>query len=102
MATRVLDDVMSKSGSQMLRGEASMVMSSVINTTHLATVTFPVAFKAVPNVRNIGTDSSLGIMVGKGVQTVTTSQIVLGFRTYSPSNTIDATITVYADVEGII
>lgn len=81
------------------RHDGTLALTTVANTTHLATITFARAYRAVPKVKQIGTDSSYGMVVSKGISTITTSQVVVGFRSHA-SGTGDVNITVYADVEG--
>ena len=100
MATRDLRDTMSVSGNKITRYEANLSLTSVINTTHLVTITPSRPYRKTPNIRYIGTESSYGIVLKSGVQTLTSAIIVLGFRTGSPSVTTDATVVIYCDVDG--
>ncbi len=90
----------SMSSGKITRYTATMTMSSVVNTTKLATIDFSRAYRSTPRVRNIGTDSAEGISVSKGVNSLTPSQLVVAFRQGSPTLTTDTAIIVYADVDG--
>jgi hypothetical protein len=81
------------------RETGTLALTSVANTTHLATITFDRAFRSTPKFLNAGTDSTYGIVLSKGVQAISTTQCVVGFRSHA-SGQADVSITVYADVEG--
>lgn len=97
MATTTLTDVKSRGVEE--RHDGTMALTSVANTTHLCTITFARPYRTAPKVKQIGTDSSYGMVVSKGISSVSSTQIVVGFRSHA-SGTADANITVYADVEG--
>jgi len=98
MAEIDLNDSLAKG--KITRYTASMAMSSVVNTTKLATIDFSRAYRTTPRVRYIGTTDAGGISAVKDVSSLTPSRVVLAFRQLSPTLTTDSTIEVYADIEG--
>jgi len=97
MPTTTLLDVKTRGVEE--RHDGTLALTSVANTTHLATITFARAYRSTPKVKQVGTDSSYGMVLSKGISSVTATQVVVGFRSHA-SGSGDASITVYADVEG--
>ena len=97
MATTTLMNVKSRGVEE--RHDGTLALTSVANTTHLLTITYPRAYRATPKIKFIGTDSSYGIVLSRGISTISSTQAVLGFRSHA-SGSADTNITVYIDVEG--
>jgi hypothetical protein len=82
------------------RYTGSMTMSSLVNLTKSAAITFSRAYRTTPKCRNVGTDSTEGISVTKSVHTLSSVGCTIAFRQGSPTLTTDTTITVFADIDG--
>lgn len=100
MANRILSGTHGKSGQHTLRADGNLALTSVINTTFLATFVFPKSYTNTPILRSVGTENAQGCFIGLGIAEITPSQVVVKARTFSPSNTTDGNIVVFAEVDG--